>query len=173
MVAMLPVNRWMSDNEFMRDSTMQKPFHYISPDGTTFIPAGRDFTTGAVQWGTKLADLLRAFRIAPAMAGQTFYVTNEAELKTWAFKVGPDGTLNEPRLFVQEGGENVAVDARGNVYIAAGQILVFDPAGKHIDTIEVPQRPISLVFGGRDRRTLFIMARSSLYSVKTRFADLI
>jgi sugar lactone lactonase YvrE len=172
MVAVLPVNRWMGDSGFMRDSTMHKPFHYISPDGTTFIPAGRDFTTGAVQWGTKLSDLLRAFRIEPAMAGQPFYVTNEAELKTWAFSVGSDGTLTEPRLFVQEGGENVAVDARGNVYIAAGQVLVFDPSGKQIDTIEIPQRPTCLVFGGRDRRTLFIMARSSLYSVRTRFAGL-
>lgn len=168
MVAVLPVNRWMGDSEFMRDSTLQKPSHYVSPDGTTFIPAGRDFTTGAVQWGTKLADLLRAFRIAPAMAGQTFYVTNEAELKTWAFKVGSDGTLTEPKLFVQEGGENVVVDEHGNVYIAAGQILVFDPSGKHIDTIGIPQRPTSLVFGGRERRTLFITARSSLYSVQAR-----
>ena len=171
MVAILPVNRWMGDGGFMRDSTQPKPFHYVSPDGTTFIPAGRDFTTGAVQWGTKLADLLRAFRIAPAVPGQPFYVTNEAELKTWAFSVGPDGTLAEPRLFAREGGENVAVDARGNVYIAAGQIFVFDPSGQHIDTLEVPQRPTSLVFGGRDRRTLFITARSSLYSVPTRFAE--
>jgi sugar lactone lactonase YvrE len=155
----------------MRDSTQPKPFHYVSPDGTTFIPAGRDFTTGAVQWGTKLADLLRAFRLAPVAAEQVFYVTNEAELKTWAFKVGSDGTLAEPRLFAQEGGENVAVDTPGNVYIAAGQILVFDPSGRHIETIEVPQRPACLVFGGRDRSSLFITARSSLYSVKTRFGE--
>jgi len=172
MVAVLPVNRWMGDNGFMQDSTMQKPFHYISPDNTTFIPSGQDFTTGAVQWGTKLADLLRAFRVAPATAGQTFYVTNEAELKTWAFKVGSDGTLSEPRLFIQEGGENVTVDARGNVYIAAGQILVFDPSGKHIDTIEIPERPTCLAFGGRDRKTLFITARSSLYSIQTRSEEL-
>jgi sugar lactone lactonase YvrE len=172
MVAVLPANRWMGDSGFLRDSTMHKPFHYISPDGTTFIPAGRNFTTGAVQWGTKLADLLRAFRIAPAISGQPFYVTNEAELKTWAFTVGTDGTLTEPKLFVQEGGENVAVDSRENVYIAAGQILVFDSSGKHIDTIEIPQRPTCIIFGGKDRRTLFIMARSSLYSVQTRFAEL-
>jgi sugar lactone lactonase YvrE len=110
-------------------------------------------------------------RTEPPLSGQTFYVTNEAELKTWAFKVGSDGTLTEPKLFVQEGGENVAVDARGNVYIAAGQILVFDPSGKHIETIGIPQRPTCLVFGGRDRGTLFITARSSLYSVQIRFAE--
>ncbi|MCF7976107.1 MAG: SMP-30/gluconolactonase/LRE family protein, partial [Phycisphaerae bacterium] len=145
-----------------------KPFHYISPDNTTFIPAAQDFTSGATMWGTKMADVLRAFRIAPTIPGQRFYVTNEAELKTWSFSVGEDGTLSDPRLFAQEGGENVAVDTQGNVYIAAGQILVFDPTGKPIDTIKVPQRPTSLVFGGRDRKTLFITARSSLYSVRLR-----
>ena len=121
-------------------------------------------------WGTKMADVLRAFRLAPAVAGQTFYVTNEVELKTWSFKAGEDGSLSDSKLFAHEGGECVAVDEQGNVYIAAGQIRVFDPAGKPIDTIEVPQRPTSLVFGGPDRKTLFITARSSLYSVQTRFA---
>ncbi len=167
MTALLPVNRWMGDAEFLRDSTTPKPFHYVSPDGTTFIPAGRDFTTGALQWGTKMADVLRAFRLAPAVAGRPFYVTNEAELKTWAFTVGPDGTLSDPKLFANEGGEAAAVDNSGNVYIAAGQIQVFDPAVKRLGTIEVPQRPTCLVFGGKDRKTLFITARSSLYSVQT------
>ncbi len=168
MTAVLPVNRWMGDAEFQRDSTTPKPLHYVSPDGTTFIPAGQDFTTGAMMWGTKMADVLRAFRLAPAVPGRSFYVTNEAELKTWRFNVGPDGTLSEPKLFAPEGGESVAVDNQGNVYLAAGQIMIFDPAGKRIDTIEVPQRPICLIFGGPDRQTLFITARSSLYSVQVR-----
>jgi hypothetical protein len=161
----------MGDSEFLRDSTTAKPSHYVSPDGTAFIPAGRDFTTGAMMWGTKMADVLRAFRLAPAVAGRSFYVTNEAELKTWAFNVRPDGTLFDPKLFIQEGGESVAVDEQGNVYIAAGQILVFDPAGKRLGTIEVPQRPTCLVFGGKDRQTLYITARSSLYGVKIRTAQ--
>jgi sugar lactone lactonase YvrE len=168
MTAVLPLNRWMHDDEFLRDSTTPKPSHYISPDGSTFLPAGRDFTTGAMMWGTKMADVLRAFKLASAGAGQTLYVTNEQELKTWAFKVGADGALSEPRLFVQEGGECVATDDQGNVYLAAGQIMVFDPSGKQIDTIEVPQRPTSLIFGDPDRKTLFITARSSLYSVRIR-----
>lgn len=170
MTALLPVNRWMGDVGFMEDSTLKKPFHYISPDGTMFIPSGEDFTSGTKRWGVKTADLIRAFRIAPAVAGRPFYVTNEVELKTWSFNVAPDGTLSDPKLFVQEGGEGVTVDERGNVYIAAGQILVFNPSGKHIDTINVPQRPTGLVFGGDDRKILFITARSSLYSVRTRLA---
>lgn len=56
------------------------------------------------------------------------YVTNEAELKTWRFNVGPDGTLSEPKLFATEGGESVAVDDRGNVYIAATHPLLPEKA---------------------------------------------
>ena len=101
---------------------------------------------------------------ARSLRQRPFYVTNEAELKTWVFSVGPDGVLSEPRLFAEEGGEGVAVDEQGNVYIAAGQIKVFDPSGRPIETLDVPQRPTCLVFGGKDRRTLFITARSGLYA---------
>jgi len=64
----------------------------------------------------------------------------------------------------------VTTDSRGNVYIAAGQIYVYDPTGKLIDTIEVPERPIQLIFGGEDHKTLFIAARTSLYSVRTHYS---
>ena len=83
--------------------------------------------------------------------------------------MNPDGSLSDFRLFAEKGGEGVAVDSLGNVYIAAGQIYVYSPAGKLIDIIEVPERPLQLVFGGADRRTLFIPARTSLYSVRTRY----
>jgi sugar lactone lactonase YvrE len=62
----------------------------------------------------------------------------------------------------------VASDTGGNVYIAAGQIYVYDREGKGIDTIEVPERPLQMVFGDTDRQTMFILARSSLYAVRMR-----
>ena len=61
------------------------------------------------------------------------------------------------------------MDSRGDVYIAAGQVYVYNSVGKLIDTIEVPERPLQLVFGGADHRTLFVPARTSLYSVRTRY----
>jgi sugar lactone lactonase YvrE len=70
---------------------------------------------------------------------------------------------------VQQGGDGLAVDEKGNVYIAAGQVFVFNSSGDLIDTIKVPERPQQLLFGGSDRKALFILARSSLYSVQTRF----
>ena len=140
----------------------------MSADGSTFIPAGEDFVSGALYYGTKMADLLRAFGLAQAVSGKPFYVTDESEQKTYVASVAPDGTLTNPKLFAEQGGESIAQDAEGNVYIAAGQIYVYNPSGHLIDTIEVPDRPIDLVFGGKNGKTLFILARSSLYAVETR-----
>jgi sugar lactone lactonase YvrE len=80
--------------------------------------------------------------------------------------VNPDGTLADLRLFAVQGGESLAQDTGGNVYLAAGQVFVYSPSGKLIDTITVPERPLDLVFGGKDLRTLFILTQSSLYSVR-------
>jgi len=145
-----------------------KRFHYVSPDGTTCIVAGADFTAGAMSWGVKSADLVRSFGLAAAAPGQPFYVTSESEVTTWKGTLGQDGNFVEFAPFVQQGGEGVAVDAAGNVFVAAGQIFVYTPAGRLAGTIDVPERPTQIVFGGPDGRTLFIAARSSLYSVRTR-----
>jgi hypothetical protein len=145
-----------------------KTHHYLSPDGTTFLVAGNDFVSGAMSWGVKAADVLRTFGLAPAVTGRPFYITSEADAATWKGVLGDDGNFTSFEPFVEQGGESVAADASGNVYLAAGQIYVYDPSGRLIDTIETPERPIQLVFGGADRRTLFIAARTSLYAVLPR-----
>jgi hypothetical protein len=161
----LPVSDWRLNRESLSNLAAQ----FVSPDGTIVMPAGTDFLNGATSWGVKSSPQIRSFGLAPVLPGQTFYVSDEAELTTWAARLNDDGSLRDFRLFAEQGGEGVAVDAHGNVYIAAGQIYVYDPAGKLVDTIEVPERPIQLVFGGADRRTLFVPARTSLYAVRTRY----
>ncbi len=59
-------------------------------------------------------------------------------------------------------------DSTGNVYVANGQIFVYDPADRMIGEIDVPERPIDILFGGPDRWTLFILGHHTLYAVKTR-----
>ena len=59
-------------------------------------------------------------------------------------------------------------DEAGNVYIAGDQVYVYNREGKQIGVLEIPERPGSLAFGGPDERTLFIGARSSLYSIRTK-----
>jgi sugar lactone lactonase YvrE len=143
-----------------------KPYQYLSPDGTTFIPAGRDFATGAMSWGVKSADLLRAFGLATAHPGRPFYVSSEAEVMTWKAAVQPDGTLGSLEPFVNQGGEGAVTGPDGIVYLSAGQVYVYSPAGRLLQTIEVPERPTQLAFGGKDGRTLFIAARTALYALR-------
>ena len=83
--------------------------------------------------------------------------------------VNADGTLGDLQPFAERGGESVATGPggnAGNVYIANGQIFVYNPAGKQIGRIDVPERPIDIVFGGAGRRTLFILAHHALFAVK-------
>jgi sugar lactone lactonase YvrE len=161
----LPVGDWRLDGP-----PPARPFQYVSPDGSTFLAADELFTNGTMFWGVKGSPVLRAFGLAPAKTGEPFYLTSEAEMRTYRATVGADGSLSDMKLFVEQGGEGVAVDAQGNAYIAAGLIYVYDPSGRLVDTIEVPERPIQLLFGGPDRKTLFIAARCSLYAARTRTA---
>jgi sugar lactone lactonase YvrE len=162
----LPVSDWRANSQVLGQPYRQ----YVSPDGSTFIPAGEDFVTGAMSWGIKSSPLLRGFGLASASPGKPAYITSEAEVTTYEASVTPEGGLVGFKVFANQGGEGVAVDEKGNVYIAAGKIWVYDPSGKLIDSIDVPERPLQLVFGGKDGKTLFIPARSSLYSIRTRFA---
>jgi hypothetical protein len=167
MTPVLPVDYWRNENDFLETVPVKQAYQFISPDGTTFLPAGADFVSGKLYYGSKLNNAVRAFGLSPAIAGQRFYVSDENGEKTYAATVEPDGTLSDLRLFAERGGESVTVDDKGNVYIAAGEIFVYNPSGRLIDTIDVPERPSQLLFGGRDGRTLFVLARSSLYAVQT------
>jgi sugar lactone lactonase YvrE len=162
----LPVDHWRLENNFTDDVPVKKPYQFVSPDGTTFIPAGEDFISGRLYYGSKLHDVIRAFGLAAATPGKPFYVSDEGELETYRATIDESGTMSGLKLFAEAGGEGLAVDTQGNVYIAAGQIFVYNPAGQRIDTIEVPERPLQLVFGGSDQKTLFIAGRTSLYAVR-------
>ena len=169
MTPILPVDRWRNENDFLEAMSTKDPYQFVSPDGTTFLPAGESFVSGELYYGSKLNDTLRAFGMAAAIEGQPFYVSDESGEKTYAGTVGADGAISGLKLFAEQGGEGLAVDENGDVYIAAGQVFVYNSAGEPIDRIDVPERPSQLLFGGSDGKTLFILARSSLYAVQTRY----
>lgn len=162
MTPILPGSFWRNENDFLEAIPTKKPYQYVSPDRTVFLPSGADFVSGELYYGSKLNDLLRPFGMSAATVGQPNYLSDESEEKTYVASVGVDGSISNLKLFAEQGGESLAVDDQGNVYIAAGQIFVYNPAGDLIDTIRVPERPTQLLFGGTDNHTLFILARSSL-----------
>ena len=153
---------------FAEDATTPKKREYVSEDGSVVLPAGRVFQQGPANdtSGWRFSDNLDTYGFITAEAGQKIYVSSESEDITYGAKVKPDGTLTELRPFAQRGGESVAVDANGNVYVANGQVLVYAPNGKQIAEIDVPERPLQLVFGGEDRKTLFILAHHALLAAR-------
>ncbi|HEX4751122.1 MAG TPA: glycosyl hydrolase family 28-related protein [Bryobacteraceae bacterium] len=155
---------------FAQDVGTPKTREYVSADHTLRLPAGRVFQQGPATdtGGWRFSDNLDTMGFLTALPGQRVYVSSESEDITYNALVNPDGTLTDLRPFTNRGGESVAVDPRGNVYVANGQIFVYNRSGKDISRIDVPERPIDIVFGGPGHRTLFILAHHALYSVQVQ-----
>jgi len=168
LTAFLPSDRWWDGGQFIQNNARREPLDIVSPDGSTFIPVPTDYHTGQQHnWTSQPIDLYRGNQLAAATPGKPYFVADENEHKTWVFTPTDDGTLTQPQLFAQRGEAGVTTDSAGNVYIAEGDIYVYNANGKPIDRIAIPERALSLVFCGPDRRTLFIAARHSVYTMKT------
>ena len=73
--------------------------------------------------------------------------------------------LEQAKAGGNSGGDGGTVDEKGNVYITSNMGLqVFDPSGKHLGTIRFPEQPSNATFGGKDMKTLYVTARTSVYS---------
>jgi gluconolactonase len=63
----------------------------------------------------------------------------------------------------------MTLDNEGNVYLTTrNKVEVYNNSGERIETIEVPAMTTNVCFGGKDRQTLFITTRTSLYSLQMR-----
>ncbi|MFS2111617.1 glycosyl hydrolase family 28-related protein [Sphingomonas sp. Sphisp140] len=144
-----------------------KPREYVSPDGSLVLPAFRVWNQGPDDHqGWRWSDTLDAYALVTAKPGERVFLTNGSENRTYSGLVGAGGAVTDLRIVADRGGESVARDAAGNLYVANGQVFVYDPAGKPLRRIDVPERPLQLILGGADGRTLFILTHHTLYSMK-------
>jgi gluconolactonase len=105
---------------------------------------------------------------------KTLYVVPSMQQEMMAYPVKAAGELGEGKVFCSltqpegmtgTGGDGLTIDTKGNLYITSRLgIQVFDAAGKHLGIIKFPEQPANVTFGGPDNRTLFVTARTSLYS---------
>jgi gluconolactonase len=106
--------------------------------------------------------------------------------KVWAFDLSEDGDLSNQRVVFDfapgRGGDGMAVDSQGNLYVAAG---IHQPRGPH-ESADVPagiwiispdgeikgRIPIvedvltNVTFGGDDLKTLYVTAGKTLFSIR-------
>lgn len=123
-------------------------------------------TDVAVMAGGSWKGLLQAVQLAPLKVGESRYATSEEDDKAYRLTLDSLSSLSATTVFPRSG-SSVVSDTAGNVYVAGAQIFVYSAAGKLQGTLEVPERPTSLAFGGPDHRTLYIGARTSLYAIRT------
>jgi sugar lactone lactonase YvrE len=106
---------------------------------------------------------------------KTLYVDDSARKIIRAFDVKSNGTITDGRIFAnlsnpEEAGvpDGMKVDVEGNVFCTGGGgVWVIDPKGRTLGIIQIPEVPSNVAWGDEDFKTLYITARTGLYSIKT------
>jgi gluconolactonase len=133
----------------------------ISPDGVTTLMADCEYPNG----------------LAFSPDERTLYVANTR----WSqyihrFELDASGKVLRRRIFAEMASDDdkngvpdgMKVDVEGRVYCTGpGGTWVFAPDGQRLGIIETPEVPANICFGGPDLRTLFLTARTSVYTLRT------
>lgn len=105
------------------------------------------------------------------------YIDDSRHQHVRAFDVLSDGSLANGRVLIdmradaRGAADGMKVDIAGNLYVTgAGGTWIISPTGEHLGTIVTPELPANCAFGGPDYKTLFIAARTSIYSIRLKIA---
>ena len=132
-----------------------------------------------------ITDLAGPNGLAFSPDGMVLYVVESRARPSrliWAYDVAAGGRLSNPRVAVDADGagalDGFAVDAAGNLWCGWGSdgrtgadasaldgVRVFNPQGRAIGHIHLPERCANLCFGGRHRNRLFMAACHSVYAL--------
>ena len=87
--------------------------------------------------------------------------------KTYQYKIQPNGSLTDKKLFCSLGSDGMTIDNLGHVYLTGHGVTVFDKTGAQVEHIDVPEEWTgNITFAGKDRTILFITASKAIYSLK-------
>jgi gluconolactonase len=126
--------------------------YYISPDDRNLIRVTKDLVSPNGLIGTP--------------DGKILYVIDMEVRKTLVYKIQADGSLANKKIFCNEGNDGMALDEKGNVYVTGDTAIhVYNPGGEKLEEIAFPSRPTNVTFGGNGRKTLFITAMTSVYTL--------
>ncbi|HTZ73906.1 MAG TPA: SMP-30/gluconolactonase/LRE family protein [Candidatus Aquilonibacter sp.] len=129
---------------------------------------------GNVELLTK--DLSQPNGLAFSPDGKRFYVDDSEQRNIRVYDFSRDAKLTNGHIFGEEPGgkddgvpDGMKVDRHGHIFVTGpGGIWVWDSAGHHLGTIEMPEQPANLNWGDADYSTLYITATASVYKLKTK-----
>ena len=107
--------------------------------------------------------------IALSTNGRVLYVANSDEHNVRAYDVDRSGEVSNERVVISGVNgvpDGIRVDEKGNIYIAANGVAIYNAQGKRLETIELPETPANCAFGDADLETLYVTARTSVYRVR-------
>lgn len=112
-------------------------------------------------------DLVKPNGIIGTSDGKMLFVADIAANKTYSYTINSDGSLGKKTLFTESGSDGMTIDEFGNIYLTGKGITVFNPKGEKIAHIDVPEPwTANVCFGGKKRKTLFITASKSIYTIE-------
>ena len=99
--------------------------------------------------------------------GKTLYVADIGDWKTYKYHINKDASLSDRKLLFPQGSDGMTLDNKGNIYVTGKGVTIYNKDGVKIGHIPVPgDWTANVCFGGRDRKTLFITAKESVYIIK-------
>ena len=147
---------------------VKEAFYYRSTDGKV-VRLGEDL---AAPNGIGLSPDEKTLYVIPSMSSEMM-----------AYEVKQPGVLGSVRVLCRlkqvgdatdGGGDGMAVDVKGNLYITStAGVQVLSPAGELLGIIALPETPANCAFGGEANKTLFITAQTGLYRCTVPVAGLI
>jgi len=99
--------------------------------------------------------------------GKTLYVADIGDWKMYKYHINEDASLSDRELLFPQGSDGMTLDNKGNIYVTGKGVTIYNKDGVKIGHIPVPgDWTANVCFGGRDRKTLFITAKESVYIIK-------
>ena len=99
--------------------------------------------------------------------GKTLYVADIGDWKMYRYHINDDASLSDRELLFPQGSDGITLDNKGNIYVTGKGVTIYNKDGVKIGHIPVPgDWTANVCFGGRDRKTLFITAKESVYIIK-------
>lgn len=127
--------------------------YYISPDRGQIIRV--------------IDNLVKPNGIEGTSDGLKLFVADWGANLTYSYNINSDGSLSDRRLIVASGSDGLTLDAAGNLYLTVpNQVNIYDPSGKLLREIHITENPTNLTFAVLNDLTLFITARTAVYTVQ-------